>query len=365
MSAGKTVADAWDESQKLPPAQIKDMLNRWFTSDPSSWPVGAEKVAVATAISAIGVLAGAGLPLIFMPWLAPVIGALAEVTVDEINNFLSNFGLGSDTYCDHPEWRTQGMDDPLWIHYPGTVGVPAKGNQFVFLGDVPGPPYHYGGVRHQGWGRLGRAALTPDIRDYPWLANLESSLRIDFGKLVVLDLPDAAPGSFFDYWYRLYKRVKETNALQPCIFLTPGDADKQEEAILTSFVAYVWNPAHEETGRDLVFAGGANAGDDALLAPHANAIHINTGRARVIQNVAAGTYGGALGALNLQGNQIPAAVRTLQRAPTGGASAGGSLLDTTIAGVGVPEIAALAVGAALVYVATRGVPKSVARLGRR
>lgn len=297
MPAVQSVKDAWDESQKYPPAQIHDLLARWFTSDPSTWVAGAEKVALSTSLSTILVVSGLeyGIGAV-APFLAPIVGAVAEITVEAINNFLGSLFGSDSTYCEHPEWRTKAMDDPLWIHYPRRMGLPAQGNTDYSVNGVPcakyahngdpnpagtQPPtclgYLYGGVEHPGWGKLGLKALTPDDRDYPWIGNLETSLRINFPALVVLEIPPAARGSFESFWYPLYAKLKEINALQDCMRLSSADADRQDEIFLTQFVANVWNPTHAPSSNDTVFAAGAAAGDDLLLAPHAGVVHINRG----------------------------------------------------------------------------------------
>lgn len=265
-----TVTWAWNQTKKTPVGQIDDQLKRWFTSDPSTWTTGTEKVAVSTIISSLAVLAGSGFPLILVPFLMPIVAAIADVAVDKIGDFL---GLARGTYCDHPEWRTQHMDDPLWIHYPGRIGAPAKGNEGYSNG------FLYGAVEHPGWGRLGLKSVTPDVRDYPWIQSLATGIGPDLPSLAVLKIPAAQPGSFEDFWYRVYSKVKETNALQDCIRMSPGDADKQDEAALIAFVS-VWNANHDSGVHDTVFPGNAAPGDDLLLAKHDAPITIRRGAFR-------------------------------------------------------------------------------------
>lgn len=257
------VQEAWNRAKQTPTEQIDSFLSSTFTEDPKSWPVGVEKVAVATMISAFAVVAtgglGLALPGILQPLLMPLVAGLANVAVDTLNDFLTGLHLRADSFCEHPELQPKDDRDDTWIHYPGRHG------------------YGFGSFS-PGWGKLGLQAVTPALSDYEakWSRKFRAGLGPDI-TFRVLRIPETESHEpfheFCSFWYPIYARIKEANALQPCSRLSSEAADTQERAALLAFVA-MWNRTHAAS-TSYVFAA-ANAGDDVTLVSH-ETLTIHTG----------------------------------------------------------------------------------------
>lgn len=261
---GVDVKKAWDESKKTPIQQIDDYTRELFAENSTAHQriEAGERIVAATLITSMAVVATGGfviaLPLAFVPFLMPLVGAVAGVVVDELNDFLGTIGLHRSGICDHPELQPKTMDDGTWIHYPDR-----KYNGRYYAA-VPGNPL-------EGWGTLKLDTVTPSLADYPQIQSLDVDFDINRR---VLKIPSAARGSFFESWYLVYATIKEINYLQPCSALSSEDADKQEEAAFLSFVA-LWNRA-KASSSTMTIAAAAAPGDDRTLVKHA-AVTIHTG----------------------------------------------------------------------------------------
>jgi hypothetical protein len=304
------VKQLWKTSSQAPAAQIDAYWNQTFQTDnPALWGVGAEKVAVATAISSIAVEIGTvGAFTAFAPFMMPVVAFLAGITVDAINDFLSNFGIdfGSKSYCNHPEIFSKGVDDPHWIHYPARKGVcasdgangrctgtdhvpvPLPAQAILHVSTITVQTKTYGSlpdINGKTWGKLGLRAIRPTFDDYPWVTAL-GGIGPDL-LTSVLEIPSAQGGSFESYWYPIYARVIEIARLQDCVRRDENTADKMTEAALVGFLN-IWN-RHHAAGPGQVFPPAA-AGDDTLLSMHASALNVHRGAP--IQVAHAGTSSG-------------------------------------------------------------------------
>lgn len=292
----------WDDYKKTPVEQVDDYTRDIFSEDATAKQriFAGERVVAATLITSIAVVATGGfvvaLPLAFEPFLAPLVGAVAGVAIDEINDLLGDFGLHRSNICDHPELQPKTMNDGTWLHYPGR-----KYNGRYYQA-VPGDPL-------QGWGGLGLQTVTPYLGDYPQIQGL--NVNFDLNRRV-LQIPnvdvgyhyvaDKAVRDFLNAWYVVYAVIKENNFLQPCSALSSEEADKQEEAALLSFET-LWNRVHDR-GAPFTFPGGVGAGDDLTLSRHSRAIVVNTGAVQPRRVLAGGSgpNGGGGGASNTAKN---------------------------------------------------------------
>ncbi len=310
---GIDVKQAWNDSKKTPIQQIDDYCRDIFSESASARQriVAGERVVAATLIASMAVVATGGfviaLPLAFVPFLMPLVGAVAGVVVDELNDFLASINIHRSGICDHPELQPKTMDDGTWLHYPGR-----KYNGKLY-GAVPGNPL-------RGWGALGLDTVTPSLDDYPQIKSLD--IEFDVNRRV-LKIPSATPGSFLEAWYVVYATIKECNYLQQCSALSSEDADKQEEAAFLTF-ATLWSRSHSSSSTT-TYPAAAAPGDDKTLVKHA-AVTINTGKVLPPVSTTVRLPGGAIGATS--------SASSTSTLTTAAKVAGGTALATA-AGIGI------------------------------